>query len=65
MAVVLSNPALVDRGQHLCIKVMFPEERLDDFDFTLAYSDAGGEPRTARLAVSELEAKIEQDTKML
>ena len=63
MAIVLSNPALVDRGQYLGIKAMFPEERLDEFDFTLAYSDAAGEPRTARLAVSEMQAKIEQQEK--
>lgn len=59
MAIVLSNPALVDRGQYLSIKVVFGEGLLDEFDFTLAYCDATGEPRTAHLAVSEMAATIE------
>lgn len=59
MVIVLSNPALVDRGQYLSIKVVFGEGLLDEFDFTLAYCDATGEPRTAHLAVSEMAATIE------
>ena len=41
MAVVLSN--LLGRPRPIPLyKGMFPEERLDDFDFTLAYSDRAG-----------------------
>jgi hypothetical protein len=61
LAVVLSNPILVDRGQPLIIKVLCREPRVDRFELGLEYSDALGELRRACIAVSELTVTIEHD----
>jgi len=54
LAIVLSNPVLVDRGQPLMIKVLCREARLDSFELALEYCDALGESRKAHIVVSEL-----------
>ena len=59
IAIVLSNPALVDRGQLLTVKIMFQQQRMDEFEVPLEYLDASGELKTVRISVSHADARIE------
>ena len=60
LAIVLSNPVLVDRGQPLMIKVLC-RERVERFELVLEYCDALGEQRRAYIAVSEMTVTIRHD----
>ena len=61
MAVILSETALVDRAGYLTLKVMFLENRLEDFAVKLHYRDGANAERVAFIAVSKLDAAIRQE----
>jgi hypothetical protein len=61
MAIILSETSVIDRGGHLTIKVMFLEQRRDELEFKLQYSDGANQARVARVQLSNMEVTIRQD----
>jgi hypothetical protein len=61
MAVILSETGVVDRAGYLTLKVMFLENRLDDFAVKLHYRDGANAERVAFIGVSKLDAAIRQE----
>ncbi|MGZ5168719.1 MAG: hypothetical protein ACXWCY_14915 [Burkholderiales bacterium] len=61
IAVILSETTFVDRGATLTIKAMFLDERRDEFELKLHYTDGANEPRVAHIVVSNIEVAIKQD----
>lgn len=58
LVVAVSNSTLVNRGEHLTLKVMFRDTPLDKFDVTLEYCDGIRETRRACIAVSDAAVAI-------
>ena len=61
MAVLLSETSLVERGGMLTVKAMFLDNRRDDFELKLQYSDGANQPRVAHIAVSNMEVTVRHD----
>ncbi|MGZ5151093.1 MAG: hypothetical protein ACXWI6_13720, partial [Burkholderiales bacterium] len=61
IAVILSETTFVDRGATLTIKAMFLDERRDEFELKLHYTDGANERRVAHIVVSNIEVAIKQD----